>query len=187
MMGCSRYITVNPDTATNLIRISLASQRLELLTEGRIVQGYSVSTATNGLGEQSGSGCTPSGWHEIRAKIGAGCAPGTVFVSRRPTGEIYTEALAAQYPERDWILTRILWLRGLEPGKNRHGNVDSMRRYIYLHGCPDSEPMGIPRSHGCVRLRSADVIDLFDRVAAGTKVWIQKAAFDKNTPLQPRK
>jgi L,D-transpeptidase YbiS len=185
-MDCSRYIMVNPDPTTSLIRISLATQRLELLNEGRLVQSYSVSTATNGAGEQCGSGCTPCGWHGIRAKIGAGCALDTVFVSRRPTGEIYTQRLAAAYPERDWILSRILWLRGLEPGRNRHGNVDSMRRYIYLHGCPDSEPMGIPRSHGCVRMRNVDVIDLFDRVAAGTRVWIQMAAFDRNSPLHPQ-
>lgn len=186
MMDCSRCITVNPDPATSLIRVSLAAQRLELLNDGRIIQSYSISTATNGAGEQSGSGCTPCGWHEVRAKIGAGCAPDTVFVSRRPTGEIYTQRLAAAYPERDWILSRILWLRGLEPGRNRYGNVDSMRRYIYLHGCPDSEPMGIPRSHGCVRMRNVDVIDLFDRVAASTRVWIQKTAFDRNSPLQPQ-
>ncbi len=182
---CSRCITVNLDATTALIRISLASQRLEMLGNGKIVQAYSVSTATNGPGEQSGSGCTPSGWHEIRAKIGASCALNTVFVSRRPTGEIFTETLATQFPERDWILTRILWLRGLEAGQNRHGHVDSMRRYIYLHGCPDSEPMGIPRSHGCVRMRNVDIVALFECVKAGTKVWIQQAAFDNTSPLLP--
>lgn len=174
------------EAATSLVRISLDAQRLELLDRGQVVRGYTVSTATNGPGEQSGSGCTPCGWHEIRAKIGSGCMQDTVFVSRRPTGEIYSDSLAADYPERDWILTRILWLRGLEPGRNRLGSVDTMRRYIYLHGCPDCEPMGIPRSHGCIRMRNVDVIDLFDRVAGGTQVWIQKAAFDRASPLQPR-
>lgn len=174
------------DAATSLLRVSLDLQCLELLDQGRLVRGYRVSTAVNGPGEQNGSGCTPCGWHEIRAKIGADCAPNTVFVSRRPSGEIYSDTLAADYPERDWILTRILWLRGLEPGRNRLGSVDSMRRYIYLHGCPDREPMGIPRSHGCIRMRNLDVIDLFDRVAPGAQVWIQKGAFNNATPLQPR-
>lgn len=159
------------------IRISLAQQRLELLEDGHPVRSYPVSTAANGAGECDGSGCTPRGWHEIRAKIGAGCAPGTVFVGRRPTGETYSAALAREHPGRDWILTRILWLRGLEPGRNRHGAVDTMRRYIYLHGCPDGEPMGVPRSHGCVRMRNADIVELFERVAPGTRIWIQEAPF----------
>lgn len=159
------------------IRISLAQQRLELLEDGHPVRSYPVSTAVNGAGECEGSGCTPRGWHEIRARIGAGCTPGTVFVGRRPTGEIYSAALAREHPGRDWILTRILWLRGLEPGRNRHGAVDTMRRYIYLHGCPDSAPMGIPDSHGCVRMRNADIVDLFERVVPGTRVWIQEEPF----------
>jgi L,D-transpeptidase YbiS len=158
----------------SLIRISLAQQRLELLEGGRLARQYAVSTAANGAGEAEGSGCTPRGWHEIRAKIGAGCTPGTVFVGRRPTGEIYSEALADRYPERDWILTRILWLRGLEAGRNRCGSVDTLRRFIYLHGCPDNAPMGVPASHGCVRMRNADVMDLFERVTPGTRVWIQE-------------
>lgn len=165
------------EAGTVSIRISLAQQRLELLEDGHPVRSYPVSTAVNGAGECEGSGCTPRGWHEIRARIGAGCAPGTVFVGRRPTGEIYSAALAREHPGRDWILTRILWLRGLEPGRNRHGAVDTMRRYIYLHGCPDSAPMGIPDSHGCVRMRNADIVELFDCVVPGTRVWIQEAPF----------
>ncbi|HEY9199079.1 MAG TPA: L,D-transpeptidase, partial [Gammaproteobacteria bacterium] len=108
------------------------------------------------------------------------------FVGRRATGEIHCAELAAQAPERDWILTRILWLRGLERGRNRGGRVDSMRRYIYLHGCPDSEPMGVARSHGCVRMRNADVMDLFERVPAGTRVWIQEGPFDADSPRSPQ-
>lgn len=165
------------EPAAAWIRISLAQQRLELLQNGRVLRGYAISSALNGAGEVDGSGCTPRGWHEIRAMIGAGQAPGTVFVGRRPTGEVYSESLAEKQPGRDWILTRILWLRGLERGRNRHGGVDTMRRYIYLHGCPDSEPMGIPRSHGCVRMRNADIMDLFERVRPGTRVWIQEEAF----------
>ena len=133
----------------------------------------SVSTARNGPGEERGSERTPRGWHVIRAKIGAGCAPNTVFVARRPTGEIYNYMLRAQFPGRDWILTRILWLSGLEPGRNRLGDVDTMRRFIYIHGCPDDDPMGVPSSHGCVKVRNDAMIELFDRVSAGTRVLIR--------------
>ncbi len=155
------------------IEIILPEQRLRLWREGVPVCDYPVSTARNGAGEQEGSECTPRGRHRIRACIGAGCAPGTVFVGRRPTGEIYSEALAAREPGRDWILSRILWLCGEEPGRNRLGEVDSMRRFIYIHGCPDSEPVGEPRSHGCIRMTNRDVIDLFDRVGPGTPVLIR--------------
>jgi lipoprotein-anchoring transpeptidase ErfK/SrfK len=96
-----------------------------------------------------------------------------VFVGRRPTGEIWSEALTREHPERDWILTRILWLSGLEKGFNRLGDVDTMRRYIYIHGMPDSEPCGVPASIGCIRMRNADIIELFDRVAVGTPVIIE--------------
>lgn len=157
-----------------IIRISIEKQRLQLLQDGMALLEYPVSTAANGPGEQRGSNCTPRGWHIIRAKVGAGCAPDTVFIKRRPTGEIYSPALRAQFPNRDWILTRILWLSGLEVGKNRLGNVDTMRRYIYLHGTPDDVQMGMPGSHGCVRMRNANIMELFDNVAAGTKVLIEE-------------
>ncbi|MFO1422188.1 MAG: L,D-transpeptidase [Candidatus Competibacteraceae bacterium] len=155
-----------------LIRVHVSDQRLELLEDGAVVASYSVSTARNGLGERRGSGCTPRGWHRIRIKIGAGLPLNAVFVGRRPTGEIYSSELAAGYPERDWILTRILWLTGLEPGFNRGGDYDTLRRFIYLHGCPDEAPMGIPLSHGCIRLRNPDLLELFDRVEAGDRVFI---------------
>lgn len=154
--------------------IGLADQRLRLYREGRLCMDVAVSTARNGAGELAGSFCTPRGLHQIRARIGAGCPAGTVFVGRRPSGEIYSEELARRYPGRDWILTRILWLSGLEVGRNRLGKVDSMRRYIYIHGCPESEPMGVPRSRGCVRMRNADIMALFDRVAVGTRVLIEE-------------
>jgi len=131
-----------------------------------------VSTAKNGMGEQMGSNCTPRGEHIIRAKIGAAQPLNTVFVARRPTGETYSPELRALYPQRDWILTRILWLSGLEPGKNRLGNVDTMRRHIYIHGAPNEDPMGIPGSHGCIKMRTQEVIELFDRVPPGTPVTI---------------
>ncbi len=120
-----------------------------------------------------GSGCTPRGRHVIRAKIGAACPPGAIFVGRRATGEIYSAELAGQFPERDWMLTRILWLGGCEPGKNRWGEVDTMRRYIYIHGCPDTEPMGVAASFGCIRMRNADIVEVFDLVEPGTPVLIE--------------
>jgi len=159
--------------ASRQILIHLTSQILELMEEGRALRRFSVSTARNGPGEQQNSGCTPRGLHRVRIRIGAGSPEGTVFVGRRATGEVYDADLARQNPDRDWVLTRILWLTGLESGRNRGGRVDTLRRYIYIHGCPDSEPMGIPRSHGCIRMRNADVIELFDLVAVGTLVDIR--------------
>ena len=156
------------------IHITLPDQRLRLIENGETVREYPVSTALKGAGERSGSEQTPRGWHRIRACIGAGCAEAAVFVARRPTGEIYSPALALQYPQRDWILSRILWLCGEEPGRNRLGEVDTMRRYIYIHGCPDSEMTGKPGSHGCVRMYNHDVIDLFDRVSFGQRVLIEE-------------
>ena len=154
------------------IQIDLGQQRLRLYEAQRVVMDVEVSTAKNGSGEQTGSECTPRGDHIIRAKIGTGCPDNTVFVGRRPTGEIYSSELGRQYPGRDWILTRILWLSGLEPGRNRLGQVDTMRRYIYIHGCPDSVAMGQPGSRGCIRMRNRDIIELFERVAVGTQVRI---------------
>ena len=155
------------------IEISIQHQTLMLFDNfGGVKAKYSVSTAANGVGCEKDSGCTPLGMHTIRAKIGGGVAPNTVFVGRRPTGEICTPELMAQYPNRDWILTRILWLSGREIGKNRLGNLDTMQRYIYIHGSPDSTEMGKIGSHGCVRMRNADVIALFDWVEAGTPVLI---------------
>ncbi|HSD41025.1 MAG TPA: L,D-transpeptidase [Burkholderiales bacterium] len=155
------------------IRISIPAQTLALLDDGgRTLRSYAVSTARNGPGELRGSHCTPRGRHIVRAKIGAGAAPNTVFVGRRPTGELWSPELAAEHPGRDWILTRILWLSGCEPGFNRLGDVDTMRRYIYIHGSPDALPMGVPGSIGCVRMRNADIIELFDLVPPRTPVEI---------------
>jgi predicted GNAT family N-acyltransferase len=155
------------------IRISLPQQTLELHDgQGTLLRRYRVSTAKNGAGEQTGSYCTPRGRHIVRAKIGAGATANTVFVRRRPTGEVWTPQLAAEFPGRDWILTRILWLSGKEPGHNRLGEVDTMRRYIYLHGSPDTVTMGRPGSIGCVRMNNSDIIELFDLVPARTPVDI---------------
>ena len=154
--------------------VSIANQRLNLLSDQQQVRAeYSISTAKNGVGQLKNSGCTPLGKHIIRAKIGANSPVNAVFVARRWTGEIYTPALQQAHPTRDWILSRILWLSGCEIGLNRLGNVDTMQRYIYIHGCPDDAPMGIPLSHGCIRMRNADVMQLFDMVSVGTEVDIQ--------------
>lgn len=156
-----------------LIRIHIPTQTLDLIgDDGACVRRYLVSTAKNGPGEQTGSHRTPRGQHVVRAKIGAGQPIGAAFRGRRPTGEVWTPEVGAQMPERDWILTRILWLSGKEPGVNRLGDVDTMRRYIYIHGTPDTEPMGVPLSIGCVRMRNREVAELFDLVPAGTPVEI---------------
>ncbi|MBV5284987.1 MAG: L,D-transpeptidase [Methyloversatilis discipulorum] len=156
------------------IDIDIRSQWLRLYDDaGTLIRRYRVSTAKNGAGEQRGSFRTPRGRHVIRARIGAGAPANTVFVRRRPTGELWSSELAAAHPGRDWILTRILWLSGCEPGVNRLGEVDTMRRYIYLHGSPDTAEMGVPGSIGCVRMRNRDIIELFDLVPAGTPVRIK--------------
>ena len=155
------------------IVISIPAQRLDLYDDaGKLLRGYAVSTGANGAGEEANSFCTPRGRHIIRAKIGAGQPLNTVFVQRRPTGEIYTPELAETQPGRDWILTRILWLSGCEKGYNRMGTCDTMRRYIYVHGTPDSTKTGIPGSRGCVRMHNADIAELFDLVPVGTAVEI---------------
>jgi lipoprotein-anchoring transpeptidase ErfK/SrfK len=154
------------------VRVSLAAQALELRRGAELVKTYAVSTSKHGAGEENGSLKTPRGRHVVRAKIGAGEPENAVFRGRRPTGEIYSAALAQAHPDRDWILTRILWLSGTEVGRNRLGRVDTMRRYIYIHGMPDTEPLGVPGSIGCIRMRNRDVIELFDLVHPGTPVDI---------------
>ncbi|MGB0127784.1 MAG: L,D-transpeptidase [Rhodocyclaceae bacterium] len=155
------------------IRIDVPTQRLLLLgSDGAVQRRYLVSTARNGVGEKAGSHCTPRGRHLVRAKIGAGLPLNTVFRGRRPTGEIWSPELAAAHPGRDWILTRILWLSGLEPGVNRLGDVDTMRRYVYIHGAPDTAEMGRPLSIGCIRMHNAEIAELFDLVPPRTPVEI---------------
>jgi L,D-transpeptidase YbiS len=155
------------------IEISVPKQTLLLSDRGRVVKTYSVSTAKKGVGEKNGSLCTPRGRHIVRAKIGAGQPLNAVFVRRRPTGEVWSPELHEKYPGRDWILTRILWLSGCEPGRNRLGEVDTMRRYIYIHGTPDTAELGKPGSIGCVRMRNRDVAELFELVPPYTPVDIQ--------------
>jgi hypothetical protein len=154
------------------IEIKLCTQHL-IFQSNSCIKTFPISSAKNGAGQLKGSGCTPLGRHIVRAKIGDGAALNSVFCGRRFTGEIYTPELAKMNPNRDWILTRILWLSGKEAGYNRLGDVDSMQRYIYIHGTPDSEPMGIPLSHGCIRMRNADMIELFELTPVGTDIYIQ--------------
>lgn len=153
--------------------VDVFSQRLQVFQGDRPEISFTVSTGKNGVGEQNDTGKTPRGWHQVRAVIGRGQQENTVFVARRPTGERYNQALSERFPGRDWVLSRILWLSGLESGKNRLGKVDTMRRYIYIHGTPATEPMGVPESHGCIRMRNADVMQLADLIDPGVPVLIK--------------
>jgi L,D-transpeptidase YbiS len=157
-----------------LVEISLSKQTLSVWQDANLIALYRISTALKGAGEEFGSEQTPRGRHIIRAKVGADAALGTVFRGRRPTGEVWTPSLSVEHPGRDWILTRILWLSGCEVGKNRLGRFDTMRRFIYIHGTPDTEPMGKPLSHGCIRMRNSDIIDLFEQVHVYTPVNINE-------------
>jgi len=157
------------------IDINISRQRLDLLDDdGKTIKRYSISSAKNGVGEANGSFCTPRGRHIIRAKIGAGQPFNTVFVERRATGEVYSPALGREFPGRDWILTRILWLSGCERGYNRMGRVDTMRRAIYIHGSPDTADMGKAGSRGCIRMHNRDIVELFDLVPVLTPVDIRE-------------
>ncbi|MFT5574019.1 MAG: L,D-transpeptidase YbiS [Cryomorphaceae bacterium] len=157
------------------IVISINEQHLYAYdSAGSLVMDCAIATAKNGSGQLNGSECTPLGSHRVRAKIGAGQPSNSVFLGRRTTDEIYSEALASEFPQRDWILTRILWLCGNERGLNRGSAVDTQRRYIYIHGAPDSHPMGIPSSHGCVKMHNQDILTLFDIAHVGLQVQINE-------------
>lgn len=159
-----------------IIDVFVDEQNLVLSDDcGRQCAKFAISTALKGIGEQKGSYQTPRGRHVVRAKIGAGLPINAVLVGRRATGEVFNDDLVRRYPQRDWILTRILWLSGCEPGLNRLGSVDTMQRYIYIHGTPDTEPMGVAGSHGCIRMRNQDIVQLFDLVDVGTVVNIHGA------------
>jgi len=152
------------------LEVDLCRQVLRVLDEGEPTRIFGISTSRFGPGEAAGSNCTPRGSHVIRARIGCGLPEGACLVGRRFTGEVWSPELAHCAPDRDWILSRVIWLSGREPGRNRLGVVDTMRRYIYIHGTPDSEPIGVPFSHGCIRMRNADVIELFNMVLPGMPV-----------------
>jgi hypothetical protein len=157
-----------------MIIIDIAKQRLSLKNaDNEIIAEYPISTAKKGIGEKKGSNQTPRGHHIISEKIGADLPIFTVFRARVPTGELFSEGLKKQFPERDWILSRILWLSGTEVDVNCGDDVDTKERFIYIHGTDDEKNIGTPNSHGCIRMRNVDVIDLFDRVSVGEAVFIQ--------------
>lgn len=160
-------------TNNRLIRISAERQTLSCYEEEKLCHIFPVSTAKNGLGEQMGSECTPRGWHSIVSIIGNDAPVNSVFVGRQWTGEIYSQNLAEQYPDRDWILTCIMQLDGLEPGKNKGANVDSLSRYIYIHGTPDTTQLNVPGSRGCVRMRNSEIKILANWVELDTCVFIE--------------
>lgn len=157
--------------------ISLADQTLYGLKQGKLIVGMAISSSIKGAGELINSNCTPRGKHQIRAKIGQNLPINAVLKARRWTGEIWSASLAEQYPNRDWILTRILWLSGCQLGINRLGQVDTFRRYIYIHGTPDTEPMGVAASHGCIRMRNTDIITLFAQTPLHCAVEISEQPF----------
>jgi L,D-transpeptidase YbiS len=161
-----------PDSLERYIEISIPKQQLDYYQQYKLTKTYSISSAKLGAGNLHNSWKTPLGWHTVRAKIGDKQLLGSVFVARRATGEIFNPSLAEQYPNRDWILSRILWLSGTQINYNRLGDVDTMRRYIYIHGTPDHYPMGVPLSDGCIRMRNSDVIELFKNTPVNTKVNI---------------
>ena len=165
--------TIKAPVNNQFITIISKQQRLQCYEADSLVKTYAISTAKNGLGESKGSECTPRGWHRIHSIIGLDNIINSVFVGRLWTGEIYTPELASQFPQRDWILTRILQLDGLEPNRNKGGEVDSLERYIYIHGTPDTTPLGIPGSHGCIRMRNSDIIELAKWVRIGARVCIE--------------
>lgn len=193
---CNQHIIINVEQQTlSLLNSKVDGEITDEITDGVAdkitvdskaidqhltpIKVFSVSTAKNGIGSIEGTGCTPLGLHVIKSKIGEGMESGTVFVGRQPTGEVYHERLGKDNPNRDWILSRIMWLKGCEEGvnlgTNEEGCCDTYQRYIYIHGTPDTEPMGIPLSHGCIRMRNEDIIWLFDKVDEGTTVSIVSA------------
>ncbi len=158
----------------NYIHVFPNRQKLALYRDGRVLNEYAISTAKNGLGEYKNSYKTPRGWHQVIEKIGNNDPIGTVFSSRIKTGEIYNQELSNKFPNRDWILTRIIRLKGLEPGLNSGGEVDSFERYIYIHGTHEEDKLGMPASKGCIRMGNRDIIELFDSIYCNIKVFIDE-------------
>ena len=161
-------IQLNDDS----INLNQFRQKVKQLKNHQVNKSYSISTALKGIGQNKNSFQTPIGTHYIRAKIGKDLPPLSIFEARRPTGRIWNKEDAESYPNQDWVLSRILWLSGKELGVNRLGSLDTMQRFIYIHGTPDESQLGEPLSHGCIRMSNDDVIELFDLVFAGTIVHI---------------
>ena len=166
---------VAPDTRHQIV-ISARDQKLALLDRSNVMAIYPVSTSKYGLGDWLGSSCTPLGKLEIAKKIGDNVAPGAVFKDRHRTGEI----VLPDSPGRDPIVTRILWLRGLEPQ-----TANAFSRYIYIHGTPEERFIGTPASYGCIRMRSSDIINLYENVGVGAEVTIVDVPLAKAVPGLP--
>lgn len=156
-----------------LISISIVNQEMSCFEQDRCINIYPVSTGKNGVGELKNSECTPRGWHKVHAVIGNEQQVNSIFVGRQWTGEIYSDEFALSNPNRDWILTRIIQLDGLEPGRNQGGDVDTLQRYIYIHGTPDSTTLGKPGSRGCVRMKNSAIIELAQWLDQDTLVYIE--------------
>lgn len=162
------------------IYVSISKQLMYCYDSTICCARYVISTAKNGAGELENTGCTPRGWHEISDIIGLDCPKGAVFMSRVWTGDIYASTDEISSP-RDWILTRIIRLSGLEPGFNQGQPYDTYERMIYIHGTSDEAYLGTPMSHGCIRMANEDVIELANWVKKGMKVFIDES-FQESLP-----
>ena len=176
-LGAAALISLGASCASvdrrHQVIISIPEQRMALLEDGAPLATYPVSTSKFGLGDIPGSSGTPLGALEVAEKIGGGAPSGAVFKDRRRTGEI----VVPDAPGRDPIVTRILWLRGEEPQ-----NARAHSRFIYIHGTPEERNIGIPVSYGCIRMRSCDVIELFDIVGNGAQVRIENQPLESLVP-----
>ena len=155
--------------AERLLHVSIAEQSMRLFEQGTLLNTLKVSTSLCSPSNTKNSLGTPRGLHVIADRIGTGQPPGMVFKGRVATGHHYSE-LSEQENERNLITTRILWLKGLEPGYNLGGNVDSYARYIYIHGTNHEDRIGAPSSGGCVQLTNMEMLQLFDVVRQGD--WV---------------
>ena len=154
------------------VKVVVSEQALYLYKGGEIVKTYPVSTSKYGTGNRLGSGKTPLGTHKVERKIGAEAPLYTIFRNRVNTKQLVAPNFSPRPSGKDFVTTRILWLRGLEPGVNKGGRIDSFRRCIYIHGTPDEGLIGSPASHGCIRMKNKDVAELFDAVPVGALVEI---------------
>ncbi|MBL9209061.1 MAG: L,D-transpeptidase [Opitutaceae bacterium] len=166
---CAR-LGIKPGERLLAVRISTAT--LQFFRLGALVKSYAISTSKRPPSNIKNSLGTPRGLHEIAERIGAGQPPGMVFKARVPTGRHFNEVLEREPDNDNLITSRILWLRGLETGVNRGGEVDTHDRYVYIHGTNHDARIGEPLSSGCVLMRNLDIVELFEQVRAGDQVWI---------------
>jgi hypothetical protein len=158
----------------NLIVVDISSQSLQWFLDGELEKRYHISTSRYGIGSRAGSNKTPLGLHYVKRKIGADATSGTIFKGRVSTGRVARIEHRPLATGDDFVTSRILWLSGLEEGRNRGNGVDSFSRYIYIHGTHEEGLIGKPASHGCIRMFNRDVIDLYKRIHTRTLVWIQE-------------